>query len=368
MVKHGRPATIRVHRGLVEGVEYALERSLPTKGTIYAKLGDMVKPETVVGEAKVSAGRRVFDVAQELGVHGHQVVKYLHRTIGARVYEGDVVAEAPAMFGFKKRQFISPIDGVIQQVDEQSGQLTMQFAPVTFRLPAGVRGEVAQIVPDEAVFVKTRASILFGTFGSGKMREGALRLVAEPTQVIQSQAIDSRLAGYVIGGGSGITRDALNRALAVGVKAIITGGMTAHELLAISGELNGREDIGLSLIISSGLGVRPMDSQTYAFLEAHQEQQVFVLPQEKRVVIPLPWDNQMKVEPLPAGSEAYVEVESGDRVRVLAGRWMGEVAELIGVGEVETIEGTRLRARHCLLRLNSGDTIKVPLANLEIIA
>ena len=122
-------------RRLVEGVTYTIERKLPAQGTIFAKLGDEVKPETVIGESKVSAGFRIFKLHELLGVSPKKAKNYLRRTIGARVYQGDVIAEAQKSFGLRSVQFISPIDGVLQHFNEETGQLTMQYAPVTFRLP-----------------------------------------------------------------------------------------------------------------------------------------------------------------------------------------------------------------------------------------
>ncbi len=357
---------VRSGRSLLEGVEYSLERSLPVKGTIYAKLGDVVKPETIVGEAKVSAGFRVFSLADYLKVPPNQVKKYLHRTIGSRVYQGDVVAEASKLFG--KKQFISPIDGMLQSFDVVTGQLTMRFAPTTYRLPAGVRGEVSQIVPEQAVYVKTHASLLFGAFGSGHMREGALKLVAPPDQPISAQSIDAKQAGYIIGGGSGITRDALNRALAVGVKGIITGGIGADDLLAVSGDLHGSEDVGLSLLITSGLGNRPMDGQVYAFLEKYKEQQVYLLPKQMIVLAPLPLSSDMTVNKMGSLPDAYGQLEVGQRVRILTGALLGESALVKGVVEEMTIVGSKLKMAHCLLERQNGDTIHIPITNIELLS
>lgn len=358
---------IRQRRRLVEGVEFALQRALPVKGSIYAKLGDEVKPETIIGEAKVSAGFRVISLAQELGVKGNQAKKYLRRTVGSRVYAGDVLAEGPGVFGLKKKLLNSPIDGVIQSLNEETGQLTMQFAPVTYRLPAGVRGKISQIVPDRAAYVTTAASLLYGVYSSGRMREGALRVVAEADQMITAQMIESHLAGYIIAGGSGIGRDALNRAVAVGVKGVVTGGIAAVDLLAVSGSLRGKEDVGMSLLITSGLGNRPMDRQLYEFLEGHKEQQAFLLPDEQVLVCPLSMEAQSRVTGTVEVPEDFAWVEAGDTVRVVAG------ADLGAVGVVKDVvrgraEGSRLEVDCCLLQVSEGATIEVPVGNLELIA
>lgn len=350
----------------VDGVKYALERRLPSKGQVYAKLGDEVKPETIVAEGKVTAGLRVFRLGDLLGVAPDKAKKYLHRTIGARVYQGDVVAEAPKLFGLRSVQFLAPVDGVLQDLNPQTGQLTLQFAPVTYRLPAGVKGKVSQIIPDEGVYIETNTSLLFGAFVSGKMREGALHLIAPPDEPIQPQTIDARLAGHIIAGGSIVTKDVINRCLAVGVKGIVSGGIAAHDLLEISGQPNSTEDVGLTLLITSGLGNMAMEASTYQFLQRYQEQQVFIVPQERMLVAPLPSDMNIDTKPATKPVE-YLPVKIGDSVRILSSALIGQVAEVKEIRPPQTSQFSRLPVATCLLQPATGDTIELPVTNIEVV-
>lgn len=362
-----QPVIVRGVQRIVRGATYVLERKLPAPGTIYAKLGDEVKPETVIGESKVSAGFRIFRLNELLGTSPAKAKKYLHRTIGSRVYQGDIIAEAPKSFGLRHIQFISPIDGILQHYNEQSGQLTMQFAPVTFRLPAGASGKVVQIQPDDSAFIETRASLLFGSFTAGKMREGTLRVVAEPDEPISPQSIDSRLAGYVIAGGALVTKDVINRALAVGVRGIVCGGIAAHDLLAISGELNSQEDVGLTLLITSGLGHMAMEQSAYEFLNEHQEQHIFLIPKENMLVAPLSSSELVADGEEPQVNQEYMRLKVGEAVRLLSSPKAGEVAVVKEILDPEPVAGSRMVLAHCLLQRPSGDTIKVPITNIEIV-
>jgi hypothetical protein len=363
-----QPVIVRGVQRIVKNTTYVLERKLPATGTIYAKLRDEVKPETVIGESKVSAGFRIFRLNELLGVSPAKAKKYLHRTIGSRVYQGDIIAEAPKSFGLRQVQFISPIDGVLQHYNEQSGQLTMQFAPVTFRLPAGAHGKIVQIQPDDSAFIEMQASLLFGSFTAGKMREGTLRLVAEANEPISPQAIDSRLAGYVIAGGSIVTKDVINRALAVGVRGIVCGGIAAHDLLSISGEINSQEDVGLTLLITSGLGQMAMEESTYAFLKEHQEQHVFLVPKEKMLVAPLSPTSTISSDSELQTNTEYMKLKVGDTVRLLSSPKIGEVVTVKDILDPEQVEGSRMVLAHCLLQRQSGDTIKIPITNIEIVS
>lgn len=352
---------------IVDGVDYALQRRLPGKGKVFAKLGDEVKPETIVAEGKVSAGIRVFRLGELLGVPPGKVKQYMHRTIGSRVYQGDVVAEAPKMLGLRSVQFMAPVDGVLRDFNPQTGQLTMQFAPVTFRLPAGVKGKVSQVIPDEGVSIETKASLLFGSFTAGQPREGALRLIAAPDQPIQPQSIDARLAGHIIAGGSLISKDVINRCLAVGVKGIVSGGIAAHDLLEISGQPNSTEDVGLTLLVTSGLGNMPMEASTYQFLERYQEQQVFLVPQEKMLVAPLPTGMEANPAADPQPVE-FLPLQIGGTVRILSGIRAGQQATIKKILESKPSRFSRTSVASCLLQPEAGDTIEIPVTNIEVIA
>lgn len=352
----------------MDGLTYALERRLPAKGSVYAKLGDVVKPETVVGEAKVSSGFRIFRLGELLDVPAHKAKGYLRRTIGSRVYQGDIIAEVPKLFGMRNLQFIAPMDGLLQYFNDETGQLTMQFAPVTYRLPAGVRGKVSQIIPDEGLIVETQVSLLFGTYTSGRMREGALQIVAPPDQPMNPQSIDARLSGHIIAGGSLITKDVLNRCLAVGVKGVVCGGIAAHDLLEISGGLNTQEDVGLTLLITSGLGNMPMEQQAYQFLERYNQQQVYLVPKDRMLVAPLPVDSDATLHDITEVPHGYLPLQPGNKVRLLTAPSVGEVAVVKAVLPAKQLNHSHLSMQHCLLERTGGDTIEVPITNIEIVA
>src|SRR5690606_26284675 len=213
--------------------------------------------------------------------------------------------------------------------------------PVTFRLPAGANGKVVQIQPGDSAFIEMKASLLFGSFTAGRMREGTLRLIADPDKPISAQSIDSRLAGYVIAGGSLVTKDVVNRALAVGVRGIVCGGIAAHDLLSISGELNSQEDVGLTLLITSGLGSMAMEQSTYDFLQEYQEQHIFLVPKEKMLVAPL--SPSIKIpDHNDRINQEYMELKVGDTVRLLSSPKVGEVAIVKEILEPEPVKGSRM--------------------------
>jgi hypothetical protein len=351
----------------IENVRYNLERKLPAKGKVFAKLGDIVKPETVIAEGKISSGYRVFRLGELLRVPPQKAHQYMHRVVGSRVFAGDVIAEAPKIFSLRNVQFLAPVDGILHQFDSETGLLTFEFAPATIRLPAGISGKISQISIDEGVSIETMASLVFGAFATGQPREGALRLIAAVDEPVPLSAIGSHLAGHVVAGGSFISKSAINHCLAVGVKGIIVGGISAHDLLEISNKFNTHEDIGLTILVTSGIGDVPMEKETYRFLERYQEQQVFMIPQQKMMIAPSlhPHAAVKTVSELPAG---FLPLVVGATVRILGGNQLGEVAKVAKILPVQQIPGSRMALTYCLLELMGGDKIELPVTAVEIIA
>jgi hypothetical protein len=352
----------------IEGVTYTLERRLQSKGTILAKLGDSVKPETVIAEGKASAGFRVFRLGELLGLAPAKVQGTMHRTVGSRVYQGDVIAEAPKLLGLRRVQFLAPADGVIQDFNPETGRLTFQLAPATQRLPAGIAGTVSRIIPDEGVGVEAQVSMLFGSFATGRSREGAMRVIASPFEPISPSKITPNLRDHIVAGGSLVTKEIIQHCLMNGVKGIVSGGMAAHDLLEVSNTFNEQEDIGLTILITSGLGTMPMEEETYQFLEHYNEQQVFLIPKDKMLVAPTRPGMQAVTRDLADVPKGFLPLTVGSHVRLLGGERVGEGAVVEAILPLATTQESCYETVRCLLRLSNGDTIESPVTNVEVVA
>ena len=78
----------------------------------------------------------------------------------------------------------------------------------------------------------------------------------------------------ILVGGSVATLDALREAVNQGVKGIIVGGVDQKDLTYFLGYeigvgVTGSEEVGLTLILTEGFGVNPIDDSLYGFFMEH---------------------------------------------------------------------------------------------------
>ncbi len=141
------------------------------------KEGDKVEAESVVAHCEVSAGQRLVKVAHVLGVSRKSVKKYLLRSVGDRIYQGEIMARKKGVFGLGKNELRSPVDGVITDID-QNGDIIVKFLPMPTRLVAGAPGMIVN-VREDSVTVRTFGTEVKGAGGLGKAREGIVKVIAK---------------------------------------------------------------------------------------------------------------------------------------------------------------------------------------------
>jgi hypothetical protein len=123
------------------------------------------------------------------------------------------------------------------------------------------------------------------------------------------------------------------------------------------------------IVLLDGFGLRPMDSAAYNLLITHANREVtlnaepFDRQTGKRpeIFIPLP----VIQEPLLPREE--VTFAPGQQVRLTRTPYAGEIGTLAGILPGLTTMPSGLRVAAADVRLDSGDRIVVPLANLEVL-
>lgn len=213
-----------------------------------AKVGDKVEVDSVVAHCEISAGQRLVKVAHMIGVSPRDVKKYLLRNVGDRIYQGEIIARKKGLLGVGKNELRSPADGVITDID-QNGDIIVKFLPTPFRLVAGASGVVSEIKED-FVTIRTFGTTITGTVGLGKAREGLIKIIAQSTEFVIPQMIDGSCQGKIIVGGAHIERAAIEKALTVGVKGIVVGGIDYRDFVS----LGVQSDVGLTIIVTEGFG------------------------------------------------------------------------------------------------------------------
>lgn len=323
------------------------------------KVDDKVEAESVVAHCEISAGQRLVKVSHVIGVSRKSVKKYMLRSVGDRIYQGEIIARKKGVFGIGKTELRSPVDGVITEID-QNGDILVKFLPMPVRLVAGAPGLISN-VREDSVTVRTFGTEIKGAAGLGKNREGIIKMVAKPGEFIIPQKIDAGCQGRIIVGGAHVDRASIEKALTLGVKGIVVGGIDYRDFVSLG--IN--SDVGITVIVTEGFGDVTMGNDIYEAFNKVNDKFAFINGLERAVLVP---GEKKIVDTKPLNQEVWRELQIGDLVRYFrpdSSELVG-VVESIGEDEVELKSGLKTICTE--IKFISGAKISAPAANLEIIA
>ncbi len=347
-------------------------RRLPLKGEVLVRIGERVEPATPVARAFLPGEVHIVKAGEILGVAGEDLGRYLLKREGEKVERDETIASATSFFGLSRRVVRSPVKGTIENISPLTGNVSIREEPKPILLCAYVEGEVVEVLPNEGVVVEAKGAFLQGIFGVGGERWGKLLVAVnspdEEIREVKEEARDCILVGGRIGS------EALKRAVEVGVKGVVVGGIYDEVLSDFLGydigvAITGQENIPLTLIIMEGFGDLPLARRTFQLLKrfdgfsasingATQIRAGVVRPE---IIIP-------HKEEIPSYKERFPErLVLGTRVRIIREPYFGSLGEVVALPSELRVLETGARARVAEVLLEGGERVVVPRANLEII-
>ncbi len=360
-------------------------RSLKGKGQIFVSVGQELTPDEIIGEAFISSGFRTLNLASLLSVPPEKVDKYLVRKLGQKIYKDELLAFKKGGLFWGKKVVVAPTDGILDFLNPKTGELRMSFLPKKQKLASGVYGIVELVDKNRGlVLIRTQISRIYGMFGSGKPRDGTLKLLGKREDLIVRENIDDRLNDNILVGGSLIFKDAISAAISASVEGIITGGINAKDFRGMAG---GRlvfprrleNDIGVSIVVCEGFGSIPIGEDIYQILSEYEGK--FVSMDGNKGLINLPSFEsssiiRVKNTNLPPFKEGVLdidvesseaELELGMLVRVVGNSFSGNIGKLIGLDQSETLLPSGIKTYLATIETRRRK-IKIPVANIEIIS
>lgn len=388
LVGKGESMALYIPDGTPPAVPNALariERRLPYPGEILVRQGSRVEPEDLIGRALVPATPQIINVARALGIPPGEVYRSMRREVANKVESGQVLARTGGMLG---RSCLAPVSGMIVDIDNETGYVTIAPDPVEYVLQANVRGVVMEILGYEGVVIETPAAQAYGAFGIGEERSGVLRLLAlNPEEIVRPEKIDAKSAYAIIICGASISAAALRRAVKEQVRGVIVGGIEAAELSDFLGWVGSNEwalgqhswqwpdprhaaDPKLTLVITEGFGVRPMARPLFDLLSAQDRQEALIEGHTRlrrplrrpRIVVPLTRSSAASVEP------PRPQLRPGATVRLLTADHLGETATVRAVPAAPRQVASGIRAAAVEVVRSDGGVLWVPRTCVEVLA
>jgi len=359
-------------------------RKLPLKGDVLVEKGQKVQPHDIVAKTMLPGEPMTMNLAQMFNydvsmAEEIQMLKTLLTVeMGQKVNKGDLIAKKPGLFGieFFSTKVESPITGVVDNLSEITGQLTLRKPPMPIQVEAYIPGEVVDVIPEEGVIVETHASLIQGIFGVGGERFGEIMMVAtSPDQVLTEDMITPACKDKVIVGGSLVTPGALRKAGEVGATGIVAGGIIDVDLIEYLGydigvAITGTEDIPITVILTEGFGQITMATKTFNMLKELNGQMASIngATQIRAGV--------MRPEIIAANDDAYTTdanlaevggMGHGTLIRIIRAPYFGQIATVESLPpELQQVE-SETWVRVLFAKLSDGSIVRVPRANVELI-
>ena len=364
-------------------------RKLPISGEVLVKEGEKVSYDTEVARTSLPGKVNVVNLAYMLeleniaGAHEEQrkslnLTKYLVKGVGEYCKKGDIIARRKTFFGMFQRECRLSCEGVIEHISDVTGQCLLREPPVPLSLNSFIPGTVTKVLPKEGVIIETQAALIQGIFGIGGETHGELMILrkSEDDALTENQ-ITEECAGKIIVGGSIVDCQTLQKAVKLGVKGIIVGGMKDSDLASFLGynigvAITGEERMGLTVILTEGFGKMRMASKTFNLLKKFENKlacingatQIRAGVIRPEIIIPLKGDTKKESEE----EDLYLEgLKSGLPVRIIGPPYFGALGFVVNLPvELQKVE-TESDVRVLEVELENGDRVTVPRANIEMI-
>ena len=334
------------------------ERTLPVAGKVSAHLNQRVSPTDVIAEANFAREHVLIDVARTFNVPAKVADKMIKVNERDRVSQGALVADSG---GLISRSIRAPRAGRVMVAG--GGQILMEVGDTKIELRAGLPGVVTQVLTDRGVVIRTSGALIQGVWGNGRIDSGLMTSLTEkPDDVLTAERLDVSLRGSVILGGHVRDADTLRAAAELPVRGLILSSM-------YSSLLQTAYQMKYPILVLDGFGAMPMNSAAFKLLTTNNKREATVNAEHfdrytgnrPEVIIPLPVSSEPE-EPNP-----YATFIAGQTVRMKRPPHAGMIGSIASLRAGLSELPSGLRAVSADVKLENGETVIVPLVNLEVV-
>ena len=364
-------------------------RKLPIKGKVLVKEGERISYDTEVASTNLPGKVNVLNLALILELESStgvfeeerkplELSKYLLKNVGDTCEAGEVIAMRKTFFGLYQRECKVPVTGSIEYVSDVTGQCLIREPAIPLALDAYIPGTVTKVIPNEGVEIETQAALIQGIFGIGEETHGELMVLSgSENDALTEDQITDECAGKIVVGGSIVDGPTLKKAVELGVKGIIVGGIKDADLTSFLGysigvAITGEERMGLTLILTEGFGKMSMALKTFNFLKEFEGRlacingatQIRAGVIRPEIIIPIEESSSEGRE----DEELHLEgLTSGLPVRIIGPPYFGAIGHVTDLPvDLQTVE-TESKVRVLEVELEDGSRVTVPRANVELI-
>lgn len=333
------------------------KRTLPIPGTVLVKLNQRVTATEVIAEAIIPRSHLYFNVARSLGLSPLAAAKATRVRTGEQVAQNAVLAESSGLFS---RQIRTPKAGRV--ILASDGEILIEVESTTLPLLAGLPGVVTQVIPSLGAIIQTNGALIQGVFGNGRVDTGLLiNLMEREGDVIEASRLDLSFRGAILLAGQCRDAQVLRNAAEIPVRGLILSSLPPN-LIPLALQMK------YPILVTDGLWPTPMNPLAFKLLSSHARREITLNAQfynrrqgiRPEIVIPLPVS--------PEAKEDEVQVFApGQMVYVLRAPYTGQIGQLVNLLPEPVNFPGGISASAAEVRLENGEQVLVPLANMQIV-
>jgi len=359
-------------------ITHRARRLLPIPGEVLVKAGDKVSARDVVAQTFMPGDITPLNMANLLSMPPQDVPDCMLKKEGDRIALGEPIARTKGIFGMFKNEYKSKVEGTLEALSNVTGQAIIRGEPIPVQVLAYLAGTVVDVIPKEGVVIENEVAFIQGIFGIGGETFGKIKMACKtPDQELTDDLIHADMKDCIVIGGARMTYPAIQKAKQVGAAAVVSGGIDDQDLKQFLGydlgvAITGQERVGLTLIITEGFGEISMARRTFELLHDRQGDdasvngatQIRAGVMRPEILVPLS-AKALSAERQPTHAEGQLEL--GAPVRIIRDPYFGLIGEVSKLPAEPFVLDSGSKARVLEVKFDSGESVVVPRANVELI-
>jgi hypothetical protein len=211
--------------------------------------------------------------------------------------------------------------------------------------------------------IRTAGALIQGVWGNGRIDNGLMvSLLEKPDDVLSAVRLDVSLRGSVILGGHVRDVETLRAGAELPVRGMILSSLLSSLIVPAY-------QMRYPILVTDGFGAMPMNAAAFRLLTTNNKREVTVNAEHldrysgnrPEVIIPLP------VSTDPPEPNSFETFAVGQTVRLRRPPAAGQIGTLTALPAGLSTLPSGLRAPAGEVKLENGETVLVPLVNLEVV-
>ena len=352
------------------------ERILPLKGRVHVESKDKVDSDTIVASTNIPGNVHMVNLVNELNIDAEQSESCMLFKVGDSVKKEQILAQNKGLFGMFKSEVKSPVDGIIENISNVTGQLVISEKPIPIEMDAYIPGIVNNVFEEEGAIIKSEGTYIQGIIGIGGEKKGILKVLADSgSDVLDNSCLSTDLKNCIVVCGSYIDYSFYNKCSEIGIKGIICGGFDYDNISEILGyplgvAITGTENTA-TLIITEGFGRVNMAERTFDLFKKNNEMLVSINGATQiRAGVMRPEifiakeGNTKNIKEL---NDEDLVISISSAVRVIRKPYFGKIGKVVELPHDLMKMESETQVRVAVIEFPDQTTKIIPRANLEVI-